>query len=99
MSLYSLSNAVSRSVTASSAKFSAALTQDKQYRITSDVAFWYLFAATGGSVSASAAGAILVGAGQVEFDIPRDSAALFLHVIRAGSVDGTVNIAELQGPL
>ncbi len=90
----SLRNAVSRSVTSSSAKFTNALTAGKTYRIVGDVDFWYKLAATGGSVAASDATAIFVPAGQVVYDTPVDE--LFLHVIRA-AVDGTVNLAEVNG--
>jgi hypothetical protein len=92
-----LRNSVSRTVTGSSAKFTDALVVGRTYRIVGDVDLWFKLAATGGSVTASEAGAIFLPAGRVEFDTVTDADATYLHVIRAAAVSGNVNVSVVNG--
>lgn len=89
------SSSKSTDVTNTTAKLAAALVRLQKYRIASDVACWYKFAATGGSVAAKDDDAILIPAGGVVYDTPVDDAKLYIHFIRAGSTNGVINVAAV----
>lgn len=91
-----LRNAMSRTITSASAKFTKQLNAGRMYRIVGDVDFWYKFGDSTVSVAASDADAVFVPAGSILYDTPIDvrNGQAFMAVIRA-AVDGTVNVAEL----
>lgn len=92
-----LVNAVSRTVTASSASFAKALKPLVEYRLVADVDFWYELDTDSATLVAAEDGAVFVPAGSVESLIPPQGGGLYLYVIRAAGVDGIVNLAEVSG--
>lgn len=97
MSRTALKNAKSQTAGAASSKFAAALTHRQTYRIATDFDIWYKFDATGGSIAAAAEdGAVFLAGGAEVEDTPLDGAKLFLHVLRASTVDAKVNLAEVD---
>lgn len=90
-----LSNAKSRTVTSSSAKFTAPLKLRTMYRLTVDVDTWFKFANENDTAAASADGATPLGAyDHIDLAVP-EGGGVWLHVIRAAGVDGNANLAEI----
>lgn len=88
-------NAKSRTVTSSSASFTAALKPRTKYLLVGDVDFWCKLDDDAATVAASADGALFrAGGAELEF-ATGDGGGQYLHVIRGAAVDGNVNLAEV----
>lgn len=88
-----LTNAKSRSVTASSAKFTDPLEAGVTYEVSSDVDCWVKLSSESETLTAGEDGAVALYGGVPRTLTPKVGAYLF--VIRA-VVDGTVNLVEVE---